>query len=51
MREKVAHEETLNEAYAEMSADTLEDRFDAIEKEGRIEALLAEIKARRLLGA
>jgi phage shock protein A len=51
MKEKVDRAEALNEAYAEVSADTIDDRFDAIEKEGRIEALLEEIKSRKLLQA
>ncbi|MEP6769041.1 MAG: PspA/IM30 family protein [Acidobacteriota bacterium] len=51
MREKVDRAEALNDAYRELSADTLEDRFDALEKERRIEALLDEIKSRRLLQA
>ncbi len=51
MREKVDRAEALNDAYRELSADTLEDRFDALEKERRIEALLEEIKSRRLLQA
>ena len=51
MREKVDRAEALNDAYREMSADTLEDRFDALEKEQRIEALLNEIKSRKLLEA
>lgn len=51
MKDKVAHAEALNEAYAEISGETLEDRFDALEKENRIEALLNEIKSRKLLPA
>jgi phage shock protein A len=51
MEERVLREEALDAAYAEMSADGIEDRFAAIEKEGKIEALLQEIKARKLLPA
>ncbi len=51
MREKVDRAEALNDAYREMSSDTLEDRFDALEKDQRIEALLNEIKSRKLLEA
>ena len=51
MKDKVAHAEALNEAYAEISVESLEDRFDSLEKETRIEALLNEIKSRKLLQA
>ena len=51
MEERVLREEALDVAYAEISADGIEDRFAAIEKEGQIEALLQEIKARKLLPA
>jgi len=47
MKKKVEQQEALGEAFAEMSADTLDDRFAAIEKERQIDALLAEIKSRR----
>jgi len=51
MEERVLREEALDAAYTEMTADGIEDRFAAIEKEGKIEALLQEIKARKLLNA
>ena len=51
MQDKVAHAEALNEAYEEISAESLEDRFDTLEKENRIQALLNEIKSRKLLQA
>jgi len=51
MEEKVLSEESLDAAYAEISAEGIEDRFAAIEKEGRIESLLQELKARKLLQA
>jgi phage shock protein A len=51
MKNKVAHEEAVSQAYAEMSSDNLEDRFAALEKETRIEQLLAELKSRKQAGA
>ena len=51
MEDRVRREEALDAAYAEITADGIEDRFAAIEKEGKINALLEEIKARKLLNA
>ncbi len=50
MKNKVAHEEAVSQAYAEMSSDNLEDRFAALEKEDRIEQLLSELKSRKAEG-
>jgi hypothetical protein len=47
MKHKVAHNEAVSRAKAEMGAEDVEDRLTAIEKEDRIEQLLAEMKARR----
>lgn len=50
MKDRVDREEALSVAYREMSGETLEDRFAAIEKEAQIEKLLAELKSRRQIG-
>jgi phage shock protein A len=50
MKEKVDREEALNVAYREVSGETLEDRFAAIEKEAQIEKLLTELKSSRQIG-
>lgn len=46
MRRKVQREEAVGEAAAGMAA-TVEERFDAIERDDRITELLEELKARR----
>jgi phage shock protein A len=46
MKHKVVHHEALSRAKAELGAEDVEDRLTAIEKEDRIEQLLAEIKLR-----
>ena len=47
MKHKVAHAEAHSNAKAEIAADDMEDRLAALEKEDRIEQLLADMKARR----
>jgi phage shock protein A len=47
MKRKVAHSEALGQAKAEIAGDNMEDRLAALEKEDRIEQLLAELKQRR----
>ena len=47
MKQKVQHTEAAAQAQAELVADNVDDRFAALEKEGEIDRLLAEIKARR----
>ncbi|HYU47552.1 MAG TPA: PspA/IM30 family protein, partial [Terriglobales bacterium] len=47
MRRKVAHEEAVGQAKAELLADDVDDRLAALEREDRIEHLLAELKAKR----
>jgi len=47
MKRKVVHAEALSHAKAEIAADDMEDRLAALEKEDRIEQLLAEMKAKR----
>jgi phage shock protein A len=48
MKRKVAHAEASAQAKSELAADDVEDRLAALEKEDRIEQLLAEMKARRV---
>jgi phage shock protein A len=47
MKHKVAHNEAVSQAKSELGAEDVEDRFTAMEKSDRIEALLAEMKARQ----
>jgi phage shock protein A len=47
MKHKVAHNEAVAQAKAELGAEDVEDRLTAMEKEDRIEQLLAEMKAKR----
>ena len=46
MRRKVTHNEAVSQAKSEIGADDVEDRLTALEKEDRIEQLLAEMKAK-----
>jgi len=47
MKRKVAHNEAVSQAKSELGAEDVEDRFTAIEKADRIEALLAEMKSKQ----
>ena len=47
MKKKVAREEAIGGARAQLLANSIEDRLAALEKEDRIEQLLAEMKTRR----
>jgi phage shock protein A len=47
MKHKVAHNEALSQAKSELAADDMELRLAALEKEDKIEQLLAELKAKR----
>jgi phage shock protein A len=47
MKHKVAHNEALSQAKCELAADDMESRLAALEKEDKIEQLLAELKAKR----
>ena len=47
MKRKVAHSEAVSQAKAEIAGDNMEDRLAALEKEDRIEQLLAELKGKR----
>ena len=51
MKDKVAREEAVSQAWVEVSGDDLEDRFASLEKEKEIDRLLSELKSRKLLGA
>jgi len=44
---KVAREEAIGGAKAQLLADDVEDRLAALEKEDRIEQLLTELKTKR----
>ena len=50
MKRKVAHDEAVSQAKAELAGDNVDDRFAAMEKEDAIEKLLAEIKSKRSAG-
>jgi len=43
----VAHSEAVGQAKSEIAGDNLEDRLAALDKEDRIEQLLAELKTKR----
>lgn len=47
MKRKVAREEAIGGAKASLLAEDIEDRLAALEKEDRIEQLLAELKTKR----
>lgn len=47
MKTKVAHNEAVSEAKAELAGSNIEDRLAALEKEDRIEQLLAAMKEKR----
>jgi phage shock protein A len=47
MKSKVAHDEAVSQAWAELAGDDIEDRFAALEKEKEIDRLLSEIKLKK----
>ena len=47
MKRKVAHAQAHSQAKSEIAADDMEERLAALEKEDRIEQLLAELKTKR----
>ena len=47
MKRKVAHSEAVSEAKSEIAAANIDDRLAALEKQDRIEQLLAELKGKR----
>ena len=51
MRTKVAREQAIGEAHAQLLGEDIEGRFHALEREEKVEALLAELKERRKLSA
>ncbi len=50
MKRRVAHDEAVSQAKADMMADNIDDKVAALEKEEAIDKLLAEIKSRRAAG-
>jgi phage shock protein A len=51
MKRKVARSEAVSQAKSEIAAENIEDRLAALEKEDRIEQLLAELKSKRGVAA
>ena len=47
MKKKVVHSEAVSQAKSEIAGDNIDDRLAALEKEDRIEQLLAELKQKR----
>ena len=47
MRRKVHHGEAVSAATAELAADNVDERFDLLERDDRIDQLLADLKARK----
>src|SRR5271156_5886982 len=47
MKRKVAHSEAVGQAKSEIAGENMEDRLAALEKEDKIEQLLAELKGKR----
>jgi phage shock protein A len=47
MKRKVARSEAVSQAKSEIAGDNIDDRLAALEKEDRIEQLLAELKEKR----
>ena len=51
MRNKVVREQAIGEAHAELLGEDIEGKFHALEREDKVEALLAELKQRKKLSA
>jgi len=51
MTNKVVHEQAIGEAQNELLGDDIEGRFHAMEREEKVDALLAELKQRKKLTA
>ena len=47
MKDKVQREEAVSQAQSELAGDDLDDKFRALERDERIERMLAELKAQR----
>src|SRR5215813_9471285 len=50
LKHRVTHNEAVAQAKSELGTEDVEDRFTAIEKADRVEALLAELKSKQALG-
>jgi phage shock protein A len=50
MRRRIQHEDAVSSATV-ILADTVDDRFDALERDDRIERLLTELKSRRQIAS
>src|SRR5437899_75492 len=50
MRRKVHHVEAVSAATAELAEETVEERFDLMERDDRVNQLLNELKSRRRAG-
>ncbi len=51
MRDKITRLEATNDAHREVHGESLDDRFDAMDREEKIDRLLAQIKERKSLPA
>ena len=51
MRNKIAREQAIGEARSELLGDDIDGRFHALEREEKVNALLAELKQRKGLPA
>ena len=51
MKTKVAREQAIGEAHAELLGDDIDGKFHALEREEKVDALLAELKERKKLTA
>jgi phage shock protein A len=49
MQERVIHGEALSQAKAELVGDSIEERFNELQRDEEIDRLLAEVKSRRAL--
>jgi len=47
MKDKVLREEAVSQAQAELAGDDLDDRFRALERDEKIERMLADLKSQR----
>ena len=47
MQKKVQHSEAVSQAKSELLAENIEERLTALEKQDRVEQMLAELKARK----
>jgi len=50
LKHRVTHHEAVAQAKSELGAEEVDDRFNAIEKADRVEALLAELKSKQTAG-